>query len=118
MAFWTSDAQDLRDLRRLTDVQLIHKLNDAVSAREASVAALPMSRRDRHSALGIARSPAVAFLIVAAVQIRDALHGFWLGASMAASPRLVAWAAASEARLNGVHEDIRILALLRRWSGG
>jgi hypothetical protein len=102
----------MTDIRRLTEVQLIHRLNDALAARAASALALPASRAHRlFRAL-----PASAFrlqpLMVLALAARDACAGAWLAATLAASDRVAAWAGASDARMRGLAEDAAIMRLL------
>jgi hypothetical protein len=109
MAFRTFGVQDMG---RLTDVQLIHKLDAAIAAREADAASPGRSRAERLLRFIPPRAPWLASLVLAAVQVRDGVEGAWLAVRVASTRRLSAWASASEARLAALDADIRIMALL------
>jgi hypothetical protein len=95
-------------LSTLTDVQLIHHVNNAVRARDCE---------DRSSqACRLLRTPGLPRLsypmVLLTLQLNDALQGAWLALRLAAPDRLTAWAERSDRRMRAVIDDIAILGLL------
>jgi hypothetical protein len=103
---------DTSDLRRLTDVQLIHRVNDAIAAREIDAGTSIPSRAGLLLRHGLFRGRLGCACIAFAVQTRDLLHGGFLALRMANPARLAAWSQASDARMAAIIADIAILRML------
>lgn len=100
------------DLRQMTDVQLVHRINRAMADRETDMAACGPSRASRLLRWSRIRLwPWYAFVAIG-VQTRDALHGGLLAVAMASQDRLSAWAERSQERMRGILADIAILRML------
>jgi hypothetical protein len=101
------------DLRLLTDVQLVHRMNNALNAREVASATVAPSRPSRLIRAFPLMNPALLSLVLLAVQIRDAIQGGFLAISLAPSVRLVAWAELGERRVEALQCDIAIVRMMR-----
>jgi hypothetical protein len=99
------------DLGHLTEIQLIHRLNNALLAREQT--GLPVSRATRFIRYLSVRHPMVLHGIAIAVELRDAMQGSLLAMSLASEERLVTWAIESRARMDALLADIAILRMMR-----
>jgi hypothetical protein len=96
----------------LTDVQLIHHLNDALRLREAALASAPASRASSLLRRIPLRGPAWYSFVVVGAELVGALEGALLALRLASVARLTAWANRSETRRRSVADDIGILHML------
>ncbi len=98
------------DLRQLTDVQLIHRVNDAMTAREADET-LP-SRGSRLLRWSETRHPLWYGAVAFCTQLSYAFHGSVLAVFLASEARIAAWAERSQERMTTLLVDIAILTML------
>jgi hypothetical protein len=98
------------DLRQLTDVQLTHRVNDAMTAREAD--ATPPSRGSILLRRAEVRHPLWYGSVAFTAQLWHALHGSLLAVTLASEARLGRWAERSQKRMTTLLVDIAILTML------
>jgi hypothetical protein len=101
-----------RGLKTLTDVQLVHHLNDALVRRERQIGISPPSRAARLLRALPFRHPLVYALVTLAEETREAARGAGLAVTLSSGNRLTLWAEGSRARLYGLDADIAILRML------